>query len=163
MKPLRTRSRALLRPAAGLAILLAGCAQVGFENRELVERERQAARAPEGSVYAGWRVFQARCAACHGADARGGAGPDLLPRVEQMGPRRFVDLVLRRYDWALPAQPSEGAREALLDELVQRRAGALRMPAWGGEPEVSAHIADLHAYLVARAAGTQGPDRPARP
>jgi hypothetical protein len=37
----------------------------------------------------------------------------------------------------------------------------LTMPAWQGEPRVTAHIVDLYAYLSARAQGTQGPDRPA--
>jgi hypothetical protein len=34
------------------------------------------------------------------------------------------------------------------------------MPAWDGNPMVSAHIVDLYAYLSARAEGTQGPGRP---
>ena len=80
-----------------------------------------------------------------------------------MGSRRFVGLVLKRYDWGLPASQtgSEGAaREALIEEVVQRKAGSLAMPAWQGEPRVNAHIADLFAYLSARALGTQGPGRP---
>jgi len=48
-------------------------------------------------------VFQDRCAACHGSDALGTAqAPDLLMRVHEMGQRRFVGLVLKRYDWNLP-------------------------------------------------------------
>ncbi len=54
------------------------------------------------------------------------------------------------------------AREALIDEIMKRRDGALAMPAWQGEPRVSAHIADLYAYLSARADGTQGPGQPVR-
>lgn len=34
------------------------------------------------------------------------------------------------------------------------------MPAWDGKPIVTTHIVDLHAYLSARAQGTQGPGRP---
>jgi hypothetical protein len=82
-----------------------------------------------------------------------------------MGSRRFVNLVLRRYDWSLPAgqaNAESAAREALIDEILQRREEALAMPAWQGEPRVSAHIVDLYAYLSARADGTQGPDRPPR-
>ncbi|MBK8742756.1 MAG: hypothetical protein IPM02_26185 [Betaproteobacteria bacterium] len=101
-----------------------------------------------------------RCAGCHGADASGTAGgPDLLPRVRTMGPRQFVSLVLTRYDWAqLPGAP--GGKAVLADDVLQRKLGLLTMPAWQGEPRVTAHIADLHAYLSARAAGTQGPGRP---
>ncbi len=149
---------------AGLAAwLLAGCA-VEVSN---VEPAKQVARQnrPPGSVYTGWRVFQEKCASCHGAAATGTAGaPDLLPRVRNMGSRQFVGLVLQRYDWGLgPALArSQGAeREALIDQVDQRTAFALTMPAWQGEPSVTAHIADLYAYLSARAQGTQGPNRPA--
>jgi len=38
----------------------------------------------------------------------------------------------------------------------------LTMPAWQGEPRVNAQIVDLHAYVSARAQGTQGLDRPAQ-
>lgn len=139
---------------------LAACQGVELQNLQPAQELAQRSQ-PPGSVYTGWRVFQDRCAGCHGADASGTAGgPDLLPRVRTMGPRQFVSLVLTRYDWALPAAPAGGAA-ALADEVMQRRQGQLTMPAWQGEPRVSAHIADLHAYLSARAAGSQGPGRPA--
>lgn len=143
--------------------MLAGCA-VEIENtkaaRELEQRSR-----PPGSVYAGWRVFQDKCAVCHGSAATGSAqAPDLLARVRGMGPRQFVDLVLLRYEWTVPptqAARSSPEREALIDDIVQRKKGAITMPAWQGEPRVNAHIVDLYAWLSARAEGTQGPGRPA--
>lgn len=145
------------------ALLLSGCA-VELQNRQAAQELAQRSLAP-GSVYTGWRVFQDRCASCHGPAANGSAaGPDLLPRVREMGPREFVSLVLERYDWALPgARTGHGAApdEALIDAIAQRRQGALDMPTWHGEPRVSAHIVDLFAYVSARAQGTQGPDRPA--
>lgn len=160
MSRLGIRAAAIL--AALAAVLAAGCA-VEWQNREPAQELAQATR-PSGSVYTGWRVFQDRCAACHGpAGAGTERAPDLLPRVREMGPQRFVGLVLRRYDWALPAAEarSEGAaREALIESVLQRRSGALTMPAWQTEPQVNAHIADLYAYLSARAQGTQGPGRP---
>lgn len=141
-------------------LVLAGCA-VEFRNRQASEELARAERSP-GSVYTGWRVFQDKCARCHGAAATGSAlAPDLLPRVRGMGSRRFVGLVLTRYDWSLPAGPDGAAREVLIDDIEQRRQGALAMPEWQGEPRVNAHIVDLYAYLSARAAGTQGPGRPA--
>jgi hypothetical protein len=82
-----------------------------------------------------------------------------------MGPRQFVSLVLTRYDWGVAAAQtaSEGAaRQALIEDILQRKAGPLTMPAWQGEPRVTAHIMDLHAYVSARAQGTQGPGRPAQ-
>lgn len=148
--------------ALAAAWLLAGCA-VELQNRQPAQELAQLAK-PPGSVYAGWRVFQDKCSACHGPAAIGGSGgPDLLPRVREMGERRFVGLVLKRYDWTLPpAQASSqgAARDALIEDIVQRKQGMLTMPAWQGEPSVNAHIVDLFAYLSARAEGTQGPGRP---
>ncbi len=155
-------ARGLLAGWLASALLFAGCA-VEFQNRQArQELDRQSA--PPGSVYTGWRVFQDRCAACHGDHASGSVNtPDLLVQVRAMGPRRFVDAVLKRYDMRLPDAPpgsDEAARDALIDRIVQRQAGALTMPAWQGEPTVNAHIADLYAYLSARAEGTQGTGRP---
>jgi mono/diheme cytochrome c family protein len=164
----RGRPRVALGPQWGLALLssllsLAGCT-VELQNRQAAEELAQRSASP-GSIYAGWRVFQDRCAGCHGPAATGtAAGPDLLPRVREMGPRAFVARVLERYDWALPGlRPGSGdvAPEELVDAVVQRRQGMLTMPVWHGEPRVSAHIVDLYAYVSARAQGTQGPDRPA--
>ncbi len=139
-----------------LAAGLSGCA-VQLQNRQAAQQLAEQAR-PAGSVYAGWRVFQDKCARCHGVAATGSPGaPDLLPRLREMGSRQFVGLVLKRYDWQLP--PDQAA-EAQLEAVLQRQAGGLSMPAWQGEPVVSAHIVDLYAYLGARAQGTQGPGRP---
>ncbi len=146
------------------ALLLAGCA-LEVQNKQTAQELARLAQ-PPGSVYTGWRVFQDRCALCHGPAATGTAGaPDLLPRMREMGSRQFVNLVLTRYDWGLaPAQASSdsAAREALVEQVVQRKAYMLTMPAWQGEPRVNAHIVDLYAYLSARAQGTQGPARPAQ-
>jgi mono/diheme cytochrome c family protein len=164
-----TASCALLRGGAlASALLLAGCAvqTVEVENTQAARDVARLSK-PPGSVYLGWRVFQDKCAACHGPAATGAAGgPDLLPRVRTMGPRQFVSLVLKRYNWNLPppqAGSDDAAREALAEEILRRKEGyMLTMPAWEGEPRVSAHIADLYAYLSARAEGSQGPERPAQ-
>ncbi|MDO9145973.1 c-type cytochrome [Rhodoferax sp.] len=149
--------------ALASALMLGGCA-LEVENTKAAEELAQRAQ-PPGSVYTGWRVFQDRCAGCHGAPATGSvAAPDLLPIVRNMGPRRFVGLVLMRYDWSLPAGQSgadSAARDALIEGVMQRKQGTLTMPAWQGEPRVNAHIMDLYAYLSARADGSQGPGRPA--
>lgn len=158
--------RGLLYGAALLpALLLAGCTGVELQNVRMAEEFEQSTR-PPGSVYTGWRVFQDRCAACHGADATGTSrAPDLLPVVRQMGVRRFVSVVLKRYDWNLPAVRNgydSAALDALIDDILRRREGVLTMPAWQGEPRIEAHIVDVYAYLAARGEGTQGPGRPAR-
>lgn len=148
-----------------LSLGLAGCA-VEMQNTQPA-REAAQQEAMPGSAYAGWRVFQDKCVACHGESARGTErGPDLLPRMAGLGPRRFVDLVLRRYEWNLPAAnaAAEGAvRDALIEGVLQRRQGAVAMPAWQDEPTVNAHILDLYAYLAGRSEGTVGTGRPARP
>ena len=82
-----------------------------------------------------------------------------------MGSRRFVNLVLRRYDWSAAAPEAgqdEASRTALAEDILKRKETPFAMPAWQDEPPVSTHILDLYAYLAARADGTQGPGRPAR-
>lgn len=159
----RVQGRLCVAVAVAAAMVGLGGCTVQIQNLEPA-RELAAESGPFGSVYTGWRVFQDRCAGCHGSDAAGTAnGPDLLPKVRVMGPRRFVSVVLTRYDWDLPAAQAAStgaARETLIDDVLQRQSTALPMPAWQGEPKVDAHIVDLYAYLAARAEGTQGPGRP---
>ena len=155
----------LLALASASALLLSGCA-VEVQNTLPAKELAQTAK-PPGSVYVGWRLFQEKCAACHGPAANGTSnGPDLLPRVAAIGPRQFVSLVLKRYDWNLSASKaaSEGAaREAMIDDVLQRNPTyATQMPAWESSPRVSAHIVDLYAYLSSRARGVQGPGLPAQ-
>ncbi len=145
------------------AAMLAGCAGGAWQNTQPAQQLARQAE-PPGSVYTGWRVFQEKCAACHGPAANGtSAGPELLSRLRGMGPRRFVGIVLQRYDWGMPdvrASADIATREVLIDEVLRREDSVLTMPAWQDEPIVSAHIADLYAYLSARAEGTQGSGRP---
>ena len=150
-------------------VLASGCA-VQVENRKpagqlAAERDR-----PAGSEYLGWRVYQDKCARCHGEMATGGTAPggavapNLLARMNDVGPRRFADLVLLRYDWDgadRRTRDDREAREALIDEIERRREKPQAMPAWQGEPSVNAHILDLYAYLAARSEGRLGPGRPA--
>ncbi|MCU0967411.1 MAG: cytochrome c [Rubrivivax sp.] len=167
-QPERPGHRVVVAPGFLLLALtvLAGCSGpvqvVNLEPAQQLARES----APPGSAYLGWRLFQDKCAGCHGGDAAGSAtAPNLLPLVREMGPRRFADLVLYRYDTSLPglaAGDDAAAREARVDQVLQRRAPPVSMPAWQGEPAVSAQIADLYAWLAARADGTLGPGRPAR-
>lgn len=158
------RRRVSLCTALTATLVLAACA-VEFQDGKPARQLALEAR-PEGSIYVGWRVFQDRCARCHGVDASGSAlAPDLLARVREMGSRRFVNLVLQRYDWSLPTaegSSEEGARESLVEEILQRKETAFAMPAWQDEPAVSARVLDLYAYLSARSDGVQGPGRPSR-
>lgn len=160
--PLTARLRRLGGLAA-CALALSGCA---VELRNLAPaQDLVRADQPPGSLYVGWRVYQDRCARCHGPSAAGGSdAPDLRVSLQTMGPRRFMDAVLRRYDWNLsPADETDSAgRDTRLDDVMQRRRGELSMPDWQGEPRVTAHIADLYAYLAARADGALAPGRPAR-
>lgn len=143
-----------------LAAWAGGCAipTVEIQNREPAQQLAREKRAP-GSLYLGWRVFQDRCARCHGVAGTGSdKAPDLLPIVRTMSARQFTAVMLERYEWGLPAGSDV---ESLVEGALQRREPPQQMPEWAGEPRVNAHLVDLFAYLSARAAGTQGPQRPA--
>lgn len=156
----------LLTLALVSAVLLVGCA-VEVQNTQSAQEVARLAK-PPGSVSVGWRVFQERCAQCHGVLATGGAGvPNLLPLVREMGSREFVSVVLTRYDkgydWGLPqagARANTAPQSGVVESVLKREEGQITMPAWQGEPVVTAHILDLYAYLSARAQGTQGTGRP---
>jgi len=55
--------------ALAWALVLAGCA-VEVQNTQPAQEMAQQAK-PPGSIYTGWRVFQDKCAGCHGAAATG--------------------------------------------------------------------------------------------
>lgn len=148
--------------AAALAALLSACA-VEFGNRAPAKEIALEATGP-GSPYEGWRLFNQRCAACHGRDAAGPAPmPDLLERVAQMGPRRFANLVLTRYDWSASVAADEGSAPIPRLYLRTRPTGGteiLQMPAWADQPAVVDHVQDLYAYLAARAEYRLGTGKP---
>ena len=147
---------------ASLAALLGACA-VRFENAAPAEQLAREST-PQGSAQDGWRLYNQRCAGCHGKDAAGQAPmPDLLDRVAQMGPRRFANLVLTRYDWSKAIAEDEG--EGAIPRLYLRKTPLggtqiLEMPAWSNDPAVVGHVADLYAYLSARADGRLGTGKP---
>ncbi|MCA3236894.1 MAG: c-type cytochrome [Curvibacter sp.] len=157
-----SHDRAVL-PATLLATILAiaGCA-VEWENPKPA-RQLAHELEPPGSAYLGWRVYQDRCARCHGVDAQGAANaPNLLRRLQTLGPREFVSLVLYRYDASLQGEPAatRSSREAQVESLMERRDQPLAMPAWRDEPRVNAHVLDLYAYLSARSEGRLGTGKP---
>jgi hypothetical protein len=134
---------------------------VEIVNTQAARQLAREAAAPPGSLYAGWRLYQQRCAVCHGAAADGkDNAPNLLERLRDVGSHRFVDLVLRRYEKDAWPAGAGSPREAVLDEIVERRRGELSMPAWQNEPVVVVHVMDLYAYLSARAEGRLGVGRP---
>lgn len=150
----------VLTLAAAVAFSACAVQTVEWENaRPARELARQAE--PPGSIALGWRVYQQRCAGCHGAAAEGTSGaPDLTRRMRDLGPKQFVSLVLRRYD-PLLGLGAGAPSDSLVSEIVARRQGTLTMPAWQGEPVVTAHVMDLYAYLSARADGRVAAGRPA--
>ena len=120
----------------------------------------------EGDLYAGWRVFQSKCASCHGIAATGGdRAPDLLPLVREMSARQFAELVLKRYDLGngLGKESSnQSTIDTRIDDILRLKEPPIEMPAWQGEPAVNAHILDLYTYLTARADGRLATGRPPR-
>ncbi len=159
-RPISSCRRALL--ALALPALLAACTMEISNTRPA--REIAPAAPPAGDLYAGWRVFQDKCAACHGAAADGsGSAPDLLAAVRTMSSRQFAALVLQRYELGLP--PAAGAQDqstidTRIEDILRRSEPPIAMPAWQGDPAVNAHIIDLYAYLSARADGKLGVGRP---
>lgn len=157
----------LLTMALAVAALLGACAQAPSTAPAAPARapNAQASTAP-GSLRAGWQVFQEKCAACHGPAANGtNLAPDLRPAMRGMGQRRFAAIVLQRYDWGMPAGRASidgNARRGLTDEDLRSEDIAPVMPAWADEPRVRGHIADLYAWLTARAQGAEGAGEPAR-
>ena len=89
------------------------------------------------ATYIGWRVFQAQCATCHAADARGsGFAPDLALRMSGMAQRDFFEVLDRGYF---------GPQST--------------MPPRGRDPNVAPYYDELWSYLRARITG----DLPAGP
>ena len=89
------------------------------------------------ATYIGWRVFQAQCATCHAADARGSSyAPDLTLRMSGMVQRDFFAALDRGYFGS-----------------------ASTMPARGRDPNIAPYYDELWSFLRARIAG----DLPAGP
>jgi len=146
-----------------LALTLGSACSIEVLNRQPAQQlERDTL--PSGNVRLGWRLFQQKCATCHGSEGTGTArGPDLLPRVREMGSHQFAGLVLRKYEWIFAAAESEASStsdDPLAEKILRGREAEIAMPAWQGNPAVTAHIDDLYAYLSARAEGTVRPGRP---
>jgi len=87
------------------------------------------------ATYIGWRVFQAQCATCHAADARGSSfAPDLALRMGAMTQRDFFAALDRGY---LGSQST--------------------MPPRGRDPNVAPYYDELWSYLRARIGGDLPP------
>ncbi len=153
----------LLALLLALPLVLAGCAMEFLNARSARELNPPA---PSVNLYAGWRVFQDKCASCHGITANGGErAPDLLPVVRTINGRQFAELVLKRYDLGNSAAQGTSDQSTLntrIEEILRYNETPMAMPAWQGEPAVNAHVLDLYAYLSARAEGKLGLGRPPR-
>ncbi|WP_038041449.1 c-type cytochrome [Thermus tengchongensis] len=91
--------------------------EVGGEARERVEGLIAMARAQAQGGTDGKTVYQARCAACHGAEAQGGVGPRLKGNPILKAPEAVREIVLKGRG-QMPAVPlTEGELKALLDYL----------------------------------------------
>jgi mono/diheme cytochrome c family protein len=87
------------------------------------------------ATYIGWRVFQAQCATCHAADARGSSfAPDLTARMSAMTQRAFFAALDQGY-----FGPNSG------------------MPPRGRDPNVAPYYDELWSFLRARVSGALPP------
>jgi cytochrome c5 len=110
--------------------LTAGAAQSSPDPRVECDADTGVCRA-DVATYVGWRVFQAQCASCHAADARGSSyAPDLTARLRSMEQREFFTALDRGY-------------------LGQRST----MPPRGRDPNVAPYYDELWAFLTARRDG----------
>ena len=145
-----------------LTLLLVGCT-MEFINAKPA-RELKPPPTLEGDLYAGWRVFQSKCAGCHSSAATGGdRAPDLLPLVREMSSRQFAELVLKRYDLGNglgKTSSNQTTVDTRIEDILRLKEPPMEMPAWQGEPAVNAHILDLYSYLSARADGRLATGRP---
>lgn len=127
----------------------------------------------DGSVdrgtYAGWRMFQGNCLACHGVGAVGTAkAPNLVERIKNYTPRGLAGKVLTsfRIESLMPdngASDIDADRQARLDEAMRRERtarGLPLMPGWEKDDDVPPHVLDPYAYLSARADGGLGRGKP---
>jgi mono/diheme cytochrome c family protein len=100
-----------------------------------VECAPEAACRVDLATYIGWRVFQAQCATCHAADARGSTfAPDLALRMNGMSQREFFAALDHGYFG--PGSP---------------------MPPRGRDPNVAPYYDELWSFLRARVTGALPP------
>jgi mono/diheme cytochrome c family protein len=115
-------------------LVLALCAALGIHAG--AAQPSSGVAPPEGLLtYIGWRVFQAQCATCHAADARGSSfAPDLALRMSAMTQRDFFVALDRGY---LGSQST--------------------MPPRGRDPNVAPYYDELWSFLRARISGDLPP------
>lgn len=144
-----------------LPILLGGCSMEFINARPAHELNPPPITA---NLYAGWRVFEAKCSQCHGKSAKGSnQAPNLLPIVRNMTARHFTEIVLKRYDLGnelVQGSENRTMTDSYIEDILVRKEPPIEMPVWQGEPTVNAHILDLYAYLIARSEGKFSTERP---
>ena len=137
LRPRRVRqARSILVLCAALGTQ-AGAAQLsGVEAApSRIECEPDQACRVDLATYIGWRVFQAHCATCHAADARGSSfAPDLALRMSDMTQRDFFTVLDRGYF---------GPQST--------------MPPRGRDPNVAPYYDELWSFLRARITGDLPP------
>jgi mono/diheme cytochrome c family protein len=68
------------------------------------DRDIDAILALDGDPVAGEEVFASVCAECHGADARGGRGPDLTVEAPKLSDEELADTIVNGSMGGMPAQ-----------------------------------------------------------
>jgi mono/diheme cytochrome c family protein len=95
--------------------------------------------AADRAILNGYRRYAATCSHCHGAD---GLGSTFAPSLIEQ------------------PLPAEQFAEVVNNGITR---GNAVMRGFGDDPNVAPHVADIYAYLQARAAGSIGRGRPGRP
>ncbi len=107
-------SRALLSIFAGGLIVSLGLA---FSGVGVPKEGEQAAEAPVASAEEAKATVEASCAACHGADLKGAAGPS-LHNLDQKYDKDQIAEILKNGKGGMPAGLVPGMEEAVSDYLL---------------------------------------------
>ena len=131
-----TPTRLLSAVVALCSATLLGSCSIDLLNTRAAHELAQKAQ-PSGSVYTGWRVFQDKCASCHGPAGLGtAAAPNLLPKVRDIGPRQArKQNKPESTSTAFPPEPRQPARRAsrTASRLVTGRGSRRHRPRFARE------------------------------
>lgn len=131
------RTGSLLIACTAIALAHLGCGSVGAAQAGTGASQATTAEdAGRRSILNGYRRYNASCNHCHGPDGVGSSfGPGLIETP--LGAEAFRDAV-----------------------LMGRSSGLSVMKGFAKDPNVEPYVADIYAYLRARAEGRVGRGRP---
>ena len=95
------------------------------------------------ATYQGFRRYHSECHRCHGKDAMGHLGPELVGPLKTMSYETFMDITINGVEANMAATGNV-------------------MPGYGTNPNMAPYLDNIYMYLKARADGVLAPGRPER-